>query len=199
MSHDTWIHRMARVAVRPLGATRVTPNQITTLRLATGLAAAAALAHGDETWRSWGAGLFLFSMFLDRADGELARLSGKSSDWGHRYDFVSDALCAALAFAGLGLGLRDGVLGDLAPLLGLLAGIGIGTIYGLIMAREKRGGQVPGRFVLVSGVDQDDFLVILPLMIWFGLSEWLIVAACIGAPVYAFVLARGIRGGPGKP
>ncbi len=199
MSHDTWIHRMARVAVRPLAATRVTPNQITTLRLSTGLAAAAAFAHGDDVWRSWGAGIFLFSMFLDRADGELARLTGKSSEWGRNYDLVSDALCAALAFAGLGLGLRDGVFGDLAPLLGLLAGIAIGTIFWMIMALEMRSGQDRGEFALMTGVDQDDTLVILPLMIWFGLSDWLIAAACIGAPVYAFVLARKFRGGPGKP
>ncbi len=41
MSHNTWIHRAVRVAVRPLAAGPITPNQVTTLRLAVGLGAAA--------------------------------------------------------------------------------------------------------------------------------------------------------------
>ncbi len=56
MSHNTWIHRTVRIAVRPLAAGPITPNQVTTLRLAVGLVAAAALAHGDDAWRGWGAG-----------------------------------------------------------------------------------------------------------------------------------------------
>ena len=50
MSHDTWIHRCARVLVRPLVRTRVTPNHLTTVRLLTGLGSAAAFAAGDEAW-----------------------------------------------------------------------------------------------------------------------------------------------------
>ncbi len=41
MSHNTWIHRAVRVAVRPLAAGPITPNQVTTLRLAVGLGAPA--------------------------------------------------------------------------------------------------------------------------------------------------------------
>ncbi len=49
MSHDTWIHRVARVTVvKPLVHTAVRPNQVTTVRLLTGIAAAAALAIGPE-------------------------------------------------------------------------------------------------------------------------------------------------------
>ena len=40
MSHNTWIHRGVRILVRPLAKTPVTPNQITTLRLLTGIGAA---------------------------------------------------------------------------------------------------------------------------------------------------------------
>ena len=79
MSHDTWIHRAVRPVARSLARTRVTPNQVTTLRPVAGLVAAAAFAEGSETGRAWGAGIFLLAMFLDRADGELARLSGRIS------------------------------------------------------------------------------------------------------------------------
>ena len=97
MSHNTWIHRIARVGVRPLVGTPVTPNHLTTLRLVTGLAAAGAFATGIPEWRAWGGVIFVVSMFLDRADGELARLGGKTSPWGHKFDLVSDAVCNALA------------------------------------------------------------------------------------------------------
>ena len=39
MSQVTWVHLAARVCVRPLVSTVVTPNHITTVRLVAGLAA----------------------------------------------------------------------------------------------------------------------------------------------------------------
>ena len=70
MSHNTWIHRGVRVVlVEPLSRTPVTPNHLTTLRMVTALAASACLAVGPEFWRFVGAGLFLASALLDRADG----------------------------------------------------------------------------------------------------------------------------------
>ncbi len=103
MSHNTWIHRGVRIVlVRPLAKTPVTPNQLTLVRIAAGLAAAAALAVGDPVWSAWGAGLFVLSLIMDRADGDLARLTGKTSPQGHTLDLISDATCNTLIFAGLG-------------------------------------------------------------------------------------------------
>ena len=111
MSHNTWMHRGVRVAIRPLVASPITPNQVTTPRLAVGLAAALALAHGEETWHDRGAGVIYSKFFPGPADGELARLSGKTSPSGHTYDLVSDSLSNALAFLGLGVGLRAASFG----------------------------------------------------------------------------------------
>src|SRR5690348_18178222 len=82
MSHDTWAHRIVRPVVRRLAATSVTPNQLTTLRLLTAIAAALLLATADRGLSILGGAIFLVSFFLDRADGDLARVSGKSSPWG---------------------------------------------------------------------------------------------------------------------
>ena len=49
MSHNTWIHRAARVAVRPLAAGPITPNQVTTLRLAVGLVSVSSVVTGEAT------------------------------------------------------------------------------------------------------------------------------------------------------
>lgn len=198
MSHDTWIHRGVRLAVRPLVGTPVTPNQVTTLRLVVGLSAAAALAHGDDAWRAWGAGIFLLGMLLDRADGELARLSGRFSSSGHIYDLISDALCNALTFFGLGIGLRAGLFGAWAPVMGLAAGLAIAAILWLIMRLEDRHGERAGELGAAAGFDPDDALGAVPLLVWLGLSDWLLAAACLGAPVFAlfmFVRFRGHLGG----
>ena len=196
MSHDTWIHRFARLGVRPLARTAITPNQITTLRVATGLAAAGALAEGSETWRLWGAGIFALSMLLDRADGEFARLSGKTSPWGHRYDLVSDAACNAIAFVCLGIGLRDSLFGVWAYPMGLLAGAAVSAILWLVLKLEDRAGARAGELSLTPGFDPDDAMLIVPIAVWLGFAEWLIAAAAVGAPLFALFMVLKFRRGP---
>ena len=98
MSYNTWIHKFARQLVQPLVDTPVTPNHLTTGRLLSGLAAAACFAFGETLWNMLGALAFIISMVLDRADGELARLSGKSSRFGAIYDLITDAICNSALF-----------------------------------------------------------------------------------------------------
>lgn len=185
MSHNTLIHRVARPLVRPLVATAVTPNQITTLRLLTGLAAAALLAVGQTPWQSAAAGVFLLSMILDRADGELARLSGKSSPFGHTYDLIADSLCNALLFLGLGIGLCNGSFGVWAILLGAAAGVSVTTILWLMMRAEAVAGQRAAHLAMTSRIDPDDALLAVPIALWIGWSEPLLVAAAVGATAFA--------------
>lgn len=83
MSHDTRLHRGVRSAIRPLVASPVTPNHLTTLRLAAGLGAAVALAHGDEAWRHAGAILWLVMKIEQRHGaraGELGAAAGFDPD-----------------------------------------------------------------------------------------------------------------------
>ena len=83
MVGDSWTHKIARVCILPLVNTPITPNHLTTIRLISGIAACPCLAVGERSWDILGGWLWLFSSFLDRADGELARVSGKASSWGH--------------------------------------------------------------------------------------------------------------------
>jgi archaetidylinositol phosphate synthase len=71
--------RLARILVQPFADTSLHPNHLTTLSLLIGLAGAACFAFGSTASISLGAGLYMLSMFLDHTDGELARLSGKTS------------------------------------------------------------------------------------------------------------------------
>lgn len=185
MSHNTWIHKISRLGVRPLINSSVTPNQITTLRLGCGVGAAALVASGDSALVAWGAGVFLFSMILDRADGELARLSGKTSPWGHKYDLIADSLSNALIFVGLGIGLRDGFFGLFAIPLGFLAGGAVAAILWLVMRAEAQQGARAAEIQGSGGFDPDDGMLAIPILIWLGLSQPLLAMAAIGAPAFA--------------
>jgi phosphatidylglycerophosphate synthase len=185
MSHNTWIHRVARLVVRPLVDTPVTPNHITTLRLACGFGSAGLLASGDASLINWGAGLFLGSMVLDRADGELARLSGKSSPGGHRYDLIADSLSNALAFIGLGIGLRGGSFGLWSYPMGFFAGLAVTAILWLVMRAEAQAGARAAELGDGGAFDPDDGMLAVPIFIWLGFSELLLGLAAIGAPAFA--------------
>src|SRR5256885_412800 len=99
-----WDARLARRLVTPLKDSRATPNHLTTVRLIFGLAAAAAFVPGTYGWTNLGALLLILSNFLDHTDGELARISGKTSRIGHIYDLASDAVVTILLFLAIGVG-----------------------------------------------------------------------------------------------
>lgn len=193
MSHNTWVHCAVRPAVRPLIETPIAPNHITWLRLFGGLAAAAAFAQGDDFWRNWGAAIFLFSFLLDRADGELARLSGKKSSFGHRLDLVSDALSNALAFVGLGLGLRNGTFGPWAPVMGIVAALAVGAILTMVMRIENSEGDNAAELRLTKSLDPDDGMVLVPVLIWLSQGELLLALASVGAPLFCAGMAIMLR------
>jgi len=187
MSHHTWIHSLTRPCVKPLIDTPVTPNHITAVRLVTGLAAAGTLAVGGSPWTNLGAGLFVLSFLLDRADGELARLSGKTSPEGHKYDVITDSVCNALIFVGLGLSLRDSTFGLWAILLGLVAGVAVITVLAMVMKLESTQGQRAAELHGYDRFDPDDAMLLIPLAIWLGWSAPLLFAAAIGTPVFAVI------------
>ncbi len=193
MSHDTWIHRMARVVVRPLAKTRVTPNQVTTIRLATGVAAAGMLALGRDPWPDVAAGVFVLAMVLDRADGDLARMTGKTSPFGHAYDLIADATCNALIFVALGAGLRDGAFGTWAIPMGIAAGLAVAAILGMVVRIEAQAGARAAELGGFARFDPDDAMLVVPLAIWLGGATILLVAAAVGAPLFAAFFAWKFR------
>ena len=118
MSTNTLMIRIVRPVVRRIAHSRVTPNNITTLRLVTGVAAAIGFAQAAPL-ASNGRWHLVFSMLLDRADGGLARQTQRSSVVGHRYDLVSDCASNILAFVGIGIGVVP-ALGLIGPCLACL-------------------------------------------------------------------------------
>jgi archaetidylinositol phosphate synthase len=191
VSTDTLIHRLVRPPMRVLARTSITPNHITTARCITGIAAALGFAQGGQTWPAVGAAIFVLSMLLDRADGELARQSGKSSRFGAAYDIASDCGSNMLAMLGIGIGAFS-TIGAWGPILGTIAGLGILALFWLIFGL---GLDAPANLNLWGDftADPDDALLAVPLAIWCGASVPLLIAAAAAAPAASLWLARRAR------
>ena len=183
-----WDARLARRVVTPLADSWVTPNHLTTLRLAVGLAAAAAFVPGRYGWSNVAALLLVLSNFLDHTDGELARMSGKTSRFGHLYDLASDAVVTISLFIAIGVGVaaKPGVDLPVAPaILGLAAGTAIALIFFLRMRIEEMLGKAATRQASLGGFETEDVLYLLPLVTLSNALVPMLVAASICAPLYA--------------
>jgi archaetidylinositol phosphate synthase len=192
----TWDAKLARRLVTPLVDTFVTPNHLTTLRLLIGLAGALCLARGGFAWTNAGALLIVLSNFVDHTDGELARISGKSSRIGHFYDLACDALVTVLLFVGMGLGMgvvRGGERAVPGVVLGGLAGVAVAAIFFLRMRIEDMEGKAGTKQASVAGFETEDVLYLLPLVTLTGIVTPFVVAASIGAPLFALWVIADFR------
>lgn len=183
-----WDARLARRLVAPLIDSWVRPNHLTTLRLIVGLAAAAAFLPGSYGWSNVGALLLVLSNFLDHTDGELARMSGKTSRFGHIYDLASDAIVTILLFIaiGIGVGSKSGVEFTVPPaMLGLVAGTAIALIFYLRMRIEELLGKAATRQASLAGFETEDVLYLFPLATLSNALVPMLLAASICAPLYA--------------
>ncbi|MBI2993220.1 MAG: CDP-alcohol phosphatidyltransferase family protein, partial [Gammaproteobacteria bacterium] len=162
----------------------------TTLRLLFGVLACAALSAGGYFWSNIGALCFAVSNFLDHTDGELARLTGNMTRFGHYYDLASDALVNILLFVGIGLGLRHGPLGETAILLGVLAGAAVAAIFHMRNAIEQAVGKLDARQPHAGGMEAEDVLYLLPVISLAGQLQPFLILAAIGAPLFALWVLR---------
>jgi len=184
--------RLAHRLVRPLAGTRVTPNQVTTLGLVVGLAAAALYACGGAAAHA-GAALYVAAVVIDHADGELARMTGRTTPFGHRYDRLVDLTLKIAVFAGIGLGLRHGPLGAWAPVLGVLAGVAFVSIFALRSRLALHLGQAAFAQPSAGPVELEDILYLIAPLTWLGWLQPFLVAAAIGAPLFALWTASRLR------
>ncbi len=191
----THVHAVARWMMYPLVGSRVTPNHITTVRMLTGLLAAWCFSRPESSWHVWGGLIFIFSLLMDRADGELARMTGQSSRWGHWYDLICDMLVNMVLFIGIGYGLSGMTwLGEWSTLVGAVAGISIGAIF-IIVFQFHMSGTHPGIvFNYPDGFDLDDSMFVIPLFAWFdGILYLLLIAGIVSPAFLIFSIWQAIK------
>jgi len=182
--------RIARVLVKPLVKSPVTPNQITITTLLIALGGAALLATGDQELQYWGAGLFIFSRFLDHFDGELARQKKMTSKLGYYLDYISGGLSYGALFVCMGVGFRDGYLGAWSIVLGvvamLAAVLSMFTNLGIDKASDdidSESGEAIG-YPGFAGFELEDGIYLLGPVTWLGYLEPFFIAAGVGAGMY---------------
>ena len=160
-----------------------------------GLAAAAAFLPGTYAWSNAAALLLILSNFLDHTDGELARMSGKGSRFGHLYDLAADAVVTILLFIAMGIGV--GTLNRARPIpppvLGLMAGCAIALIFLLRMRIEEMAGKDASRQASLGGFETEDVLYLLPLVTLSNGVVPFLTAAGICAPLFAVWVAFDYR------
>jgi phosphatidylglycerophosphate synthase len=188
-----WDARLGRRLVTPLKDSWVTPNHLTTVRLIVGLAGALAFTPGTWGWTNLAALLVILSNFLDHTDGELARISGKTSRIGHLYDLASDALVTILLFCCIGVGVaasgaRSMPFGLPAALVGAVAGAAVALIFYLRMRIEALLGKSGTQQSSLAGFETEDVLYLLPLVTLFSALTPFLLVASVGAPLFALLV-----------
>ena len=191
-NNKPWDAQLAYWLVYPLRNTFITPNFLTTLRLLFGILAGILLATGDYVYANIGACCFVVSHFLDHTDGELARLTGKISRKGYYYDLVSDAIVLIFLFLCIGIGLRASSLGIYASIMGLIIGLLIVAIFCMFSEIQQQSSamQKVHRQPHLGRVEIEDILYLLPIITYYRLDYYFMLAAMFGTPVFSLWLIK---------
>lgn len=190
IDNKPWDARFASRFVCPIRNTFITPNHLTTLRLLFGVLSFIFLSTGEYIYCNIGALFFVVSNFLDHADGELARISKKSSIKGHYYDLTADVLVNILLFLGIGIGLMKSNLGSHAGIMGIIAGLSVAAIFYMRNEIEKQIGKQKARQPNKGGIEAEDILYLLPIVTFFQLDYYFLLLSTFGAPIFCLWVAK---------
>src|SRR5215467_8616767 len=186
---------------RRLAATAVRPTQISVLSTAIGVCGAPFFLSAHWSWQTVGALLFLLHSIVDGCDGELARLRFEESRYGGILDFWGDNIVHVAIFAGIAVGWALAAAAAWPLWLGAAAIIGTLGSAGLDYWRQMHGKDGSGPlFTSVSTAPDDrltrmldaasrrDFIYLVPVIALFGKSNWFLLLAAVGAPVFFLLL-----------
>jgi archaetidylinositol phosphate synthase len=160
--------RLAGFIVKPMSKTNVHPNTVTLFGLALGVASACIFGFANLALQPLAALLFILAVFVDHMDGELARMSGKTSIFGHYLDYLVGAANYTFLFCGLGLAVYREVGVEFALWLGTTAGLSNLVIVSLRMHMERRFGAEAVAHPRIDGMEIEDFIYLIGPITWFG-------------------------------
>jgi 1L-myo-inositol 1-phosphate cytidylyltransferase / CDP-L-myo-inositol myo-inositolphosphotransferase len=186
---------------RRLASTAITPNQITLLSVGIGLSGALFFLCSQWVCQTVGALLFLAHSILDGCDGELARLKFQETRFGGIIDYWGDNVVHIAVFGCMAIGWTLSV-GALWPsLLGVAAALGnLGSawlVYWRVMRPKKDDGPLftsvvaaPGQSLarMLDAASRRDFIYLVVILALFGKSNWFLVLAAVGAPIFFILL-----------
>ena len=186
---DRYLSRRLSVVLVRWG---VHPNLVTGAATLVGLVGAGLLASVHQPLQVLGALVFIFATILDGCDGEVARLSLRTSKLGGRLDLIGDNIVNGAVFVAIGTAclraqptlLMQAAVG--ATLVGLGLATAAGFWYSTWLSRSGRQEAIRDRYE--SLVSRDFAYLILALAVLGGLS-WFVWAAAVGSNLFALLLA----------
>lgn len=175
--------RLAYLIVKRLRHTPLHPNVLTTLTLLFGLACAASFLHPSGALHGVGALCFMLAVFTDHLDGELARQTGKTSRFGHLYDFLVGGLNYTLLFASMGVGLaaREG---RWAAVLGISAALCNPVIMTLRVRMDNAFGLEATEHPSFGWFNLEDFIYTIGPITWIWGAVYFFVPFALGTLAY---------------
>jgi len=184
--------RISLAVTRRLVWTALTPNGMTAVSLAVGLAGAPFFLSGVPEWQVAGALLFLLHSILDGCDGEIARLKFLESSGGAALDFWGDNAVHVAVFGCMALGWSIASGSPWPLFLGVVA-VASTLVAAFALAPNKvsvptQGAPGPTGPRMVDALANRDFIYLIIALAAFGKSAWFLVLVAVGTPV--FVLLR---------
>lgn len=165
--HPPWDQSLARIIIKPFVKTRLHPNHLTLGTLLLGISSAVLFASGNSRLCGVAAFLYMLAVFSDHMDGELARLSGKSSNFGHKFDYIVGGINYTLLFIGIGIGLYP-VYGTWALTLGIAGGMANPFTLWIRMAMEKSFGKEAVEHPAFARFEIEDAIYLIGPVTWIA-------------------------------
>ncbi|MEX2615472.1 MAG: CDP-alcohol phosphatidyltransferase family protein [Alphaproteobacteria bacterium] len=196
------IRRISHAVSPVLARAGFTPNQVTFLGLVAGLASAGCFSVGTHFWGITGALFWAICSLMDYCDGEVARLTGKSSRFGAVLDDVVDWIVHSAFFLGLGYGAFSVSGSSIWLWLGAAAAVGttINTFAQwcrewLRASRGEEQPRIPGEAALPEnfqeriiyvfrGLFRADFWLLVLVLEAFHITWLMLPVFAVGVQVY---------------
>ena len=181
--------KISLALTRRLALTRVTPDVMTLVSLAIGLAGAPFFLSASPTYQLTGALLFLLHSILDGCDGELARLKFMESPHGAILDFWGDNVVHVAVFACMSVGLSFAQEATWPLALGALtvASVLAAAAHESIHIMQDAVG-AGWRARLAEAFSSRDFIYLIVAMAAFGKAHWFLIFASVGTPIFFLLL-----------
>jgi len=170
---------------------RVHPNLVTAAATLVGLIGAGLLASVDRPLQVLGALIFIFATVLDGCDGEVARLSLRTSERGRRLDLIGDNIVNGAVFLAIGYASfrAEPTPLFLAAVGAALVGLGLATAAGFwYSAWLTRSGRQEAVRDTYESVVSRDFAYLILLLAALGKLSWFVWATALGSNLFALLL-----------
>ena len=185
-----WDQILARIIVKQLVRSPITPNQITYFSLLLAICGSILLTVGKSSYSNCGVLLFIFARFLDHLDGELARQKEMKSKIGYYLDYIAGGISYGTLFICLGIGFQGGFLGNWSIIIGLTGCFTAVACVFLNLKIDEKNDQVdPAKgesigYPMILGFELEDGIYLMAPIAWLGWLEPFFISAGIGAAIY---------------